>query len=94
VDAVNDDNWRTRAACQGMITKPEDDDPFHPPMGSGYVRPDRVMRAKAVCAGCPVRRDCLDFALRIERWEGVMPAVWGGLDPGERARLKTRRATA
>jgi WhiB family redox-sensing transcriptional regulator len=91
---VNDDDWRTRAACRGMVAKPDDVDPFHPPFQSGGVTASRVAYAKSICARCDVRPDCLDFALRIEQREGVMPAVWGGLDPGERARLKTRRATA
>jgi WhiB family redox-sensing transcriptional regulator len=89
VDAVNDDDWRTRAACRD---KPVEI--FHPPFQSGGNVAGAVAYAKSICAGCPVRRDCLDFALRIEQWEGVMPAVWGGLDPGERAQLKARRATA
>ncbi|MBL0202903.1 MAG: WhiB family transcriptional regulator [Candidatus Microthrix sp.] len=31
-------------------------------------------RAKAVCAECPVRQDCLEFAISVREKEGV----WGG----------------
>jgi hypothetical protein len=41
-----------------------------------------VARAKAVCATCPVRRDCLLEALAT----GNSFGVWGGLSSAERAR--------
>ncbi|MDO4243511.1 MAG: WhiB family transcriptional regulator [Actinomyces sp.] len=45
----------------------------------------QVLRAaRAVCAACPVRRECLEHALSTAEPDGV----WGGLTPGERrARL-------
>src|SRR5438270_80471 len=43
----------------------------------------REAAAKAVCAPCPVLRECLDWALHTqERW-----GVWGGTTPEERAEL-------
>jgi WhiB family redox-sensing transcriptional regulator len=42
--------------------------------------------AKAVCAGCPVRPDCLAFALDTEQNDGV----WGGLSETERRALKRK----
>lgn len=44
-------------------------------------------RAKAVCAGCPVRTECLAYALdrRIEH------GVWGGMTERERRALLRRR---
>jgi len=39
--------------------------------------------AKAVCAGCPVRRTCLAYALTEEIGWGV----WGGLTADEREAL-------
>jgi len=36
--------------------------------------------AKAICAGCPVRRKCLAYALS----EGIGWGVWGGLTADER----------
>jgi WhiB family redox-sensing transcriptional regulator len=39
--------------------------------------------AKQVCAACPARVDCLDYALRVSEPLGI----WGGLDPAERRAL-------
>ena len=47
------------------------------------MRSDREAAAKAVCAGCPVRRECLDHALT----SGEPYGVWGGLSEGERETL-------
>jgi WhiB family redox-sensing transcriptional regulator len=41
---------------------------------------DRERRAKAICATCSVRRDCLDYALRIREPHGI----WGGQNELER----------
>jgi len=43
-----------------------------------------VREAKAVCAGCPVRAQCLEHALA----HGERYGVWGGLSERERRRLK------
>jgi WhiB family redox-sensing transcriptional regulator len=50
---------------------------------------EKEARAKAVCAGCPVRPACLRFALR-ERVEGV----WGGTTDAERRGLRTSSRSA
>lgn len=47
--------------------------------------------AKAVCARCLVRGECLDYALE----HGIGEGVWGNTSPGERkAMLRNRRAAA
>ncbi len=46
-----------------------------------------VARAKAVCAGCPVRAECLEFALaNDERW-----GVWGGTSERQRRAMRAVR---
>lgn len=55
-----------------------DPDVFFPAKG-GSAR-----AAKAVCAGCPVRADCLGYALA----NGERFGVWGGLSPQERRELR------
>ena len=40
--------------------------------------------AKAVCGGCPVRIECLEYAVASDEEYGI----WGGFDPGERRLLR------
>jgi WhiB family redox-sensing transcriptional regulator len=47
---------------------------------------DRERRAKAICATCSVRKDCLEYALRIREPHGI----WGGLNELERRALLAR----
>lgn len=63
-------DWAEAAVCRGK---------------GGTMFPDRPdagakARAKAVCATCPVRQPCLEFAIaNVERH-----GVWGGLTWDER----------
>lgn len=40
-----------------------------------------------VCSTCPVRSECLDYALKSERTDGLRIGIWGGLGPYERTAL-------
>lgn len=52
-------------------------------------------RAKQICAACPVRRDCLDYALSgADTWRGITIGIWGGTTPRERHRLRQARKAA
>jgi WhiB family redox-sensing transcriptional regulator len=71
--------WQDSAACLGYDTNS-----FFTPSGSvaGWVRD--------LCRSCPVRRECLDFAMAIEGDHlGHMArhGVYGGLSAQERGRL-------
>jgi WhiB family redox-sensing transcriptional regulator len=46
--------------------------------------------AKAICATCPVREECLEYSLATRPADGV----FGGLTPVERHRLIRRRQKA
>lgn len=77
-------SWQDKAACRGM-------DVLLFFGTGGELRPEREIReakAKAVCASCPVRAKCLDYALG----NSIMHGVWGGLNEEERARERRRRA--
>ena len=67
-------DWRLRAACL-------DSDPelFFPEGTSGPAL-EEAARAKLVCAGCPVRARCLDWALA----NGAAFGIWGGRTEQER----------
>jgi WhiB family transcriptional regulator, redox-sensing transcriptional regulator len=65
--------WRAHAACAG--TSPA---MFFDP------NPQAIAAAKAICARCTVRDDCLAYALEADERFGV----WGFLDETERAQLR------
>lgn len=71
--------WQLRAACRGLDSALF----FHPDGERGPSRTQRENRAKAVCTGCPVVRQCRAHALVV----GEPYGVWGGLSEHERARL-------
>jgi WhiB family redox-sensing transcriptional regulator len=55
-----------------------------PPEWSGEQEPDREL-ATRLCAGCPVRAECLEFELRVAGEETV--GVWGALNQDDRRAL-------
>jgi WhiB family redox-sensing transcriptional regulator len=72
--------WYERASCLGV------DPELFFPVGTTGPALDQVDEARRVCRDCPVRRPCLDLALRTDAEYGV----WGGFDPLERKRLSRR----
>ncbi|WP_231839643.1 MULTISPECIES: WhiB family transcriptional regulator [Blastococcus] len=46
--------------------------------------------AKRVCAGCPVRAECLEYALASDERFGI----WGGLSERERRRVRLQRRSS
>ena len=72
-----DEGWRDDAACAGSGT-----DLFFPISEED----PQVEVAKEVCAECPVKDECLAYALSTNQTEGV----WGGLTGTERRRLRRR----
>jgi len=76
-------HWQSRAVCGGgsawLFFGPD-----------GETEPERKIRerkAKALCAPCPVRAECLDYALEHH----VRRGIWGGLNETERFRERLRR---
>ena len=74
--APGDESWRQEALC--AETDPE---AFFPEKG-GSTR-----EAKRVCVSCPVRMQCLEYALDNDERFGI----WGGLSERERRRVKLSR---
>lgn len=70
------ENWRERAACRGI------ENPDRLFFADINNRP-AVREAKAVCAGCPVRAECLEFSLRNAEY-----GIYGGLHERERDNVK------
>jgi WhiB family redox-sensing transcriptional regulator len=82
IDDITD--WRAHGAC---LT--EDPDLFFPVSTAGLSQ-HQEQRAKAVCADCPVRLECLQYALD----SGQVHGVWGGLAADELTRLRRNRQRA
>ena len=76
--------WQVHAECRGPIG-----DVFYPPSWPERrdERDAREARAKAICAECQVRSECLDHALALREQHGI----WGGLTETERRELMPAR---
>ena len=80
------ENWRSAGACLAA-----DPDLFFPISATGPAE-QQISRAKVICAGCGVRKECLEFAMSHDQVYGI----WGGTTPEDRqrARRRLRRAAA
>ena len=68
--------WRYRAACRGTDLS--------------VFFPGRAEPARQVCAGCPVRQPCLDYALS----HAITYGIWGGLTERDRRPLRVHHTAA
>lgn len=76
--------WQDLAACAGMDT-----DLFFPreniggpQQGRGVAgERERIRQAMMVCRQCPVRQDCLEYAINLD-----CVGIWGGMDTRARRR--------
>ena len=70
--------WMLSGKCREL--EPNE---FFPSDGTG------VTKARSICADCPVKAPCLEYALRNRIDHGV----WGGASERERRRILKRRKT-
>lgn len=75
-----DETWKLHAAC-----KDEDPELFFPEHRGPYNR--AVRKAQQICGHCPVRTDCLHYALVTDTLHGI----WGGVTAYDRAQLIGRK---
>jgi WhiB family transcriptional regulator, redox-sensing transcriptional regulator len=73
--------WHGEAACRDV-----DPEIFYPERG-GSAQP-----AREVCAGCPVRQECLEYALNDP--DAFYNGIWGGTASHERRRILASRRGA
>jgi WhiB family transcriptional regulator, redox-sensing transcriptional regulator len=71
-------DWVRRARCIGV------DPELFFPVGTTPPAMAQVAAAKAVCRACPVRVECLEWALATGQDSGV----WGGTSEEERRTLR------
>ena len=84
-------SWRDLAACQGMDTSLfyNTENIGGPREGKGVSgEKEKEIRAKKICGECPVREDCLDYAVDYSLGYGI----WAGMTPGERECWKRKHA--
>lgn len=70
-----DDKWRHQAACK-----------THPSRWWFDDEHNQFATAKAICKLCPVRTECLSYAMSLDNMHGI----WGGTTVYERRNLKKR----
>lgn len=70
-------DWPDKAACKGA-----DADLFFPERGAS------TRKAKAICAACEVKGECLDYAIEM----GEKFGIWGGLNERDRRKVRKGRA--
>jgi len=83
MDLVGDESstsWRDASICRDL------DPSVFFPVGVTGVAIEQIARAKAICAECPVRTECLDFTIATKQDFGV----WGGYDEEERRGMRRR----
>lgn len=67
--------WRDSAACRGVKKD------FYPASGKNNLRVRAVVKvALAICKECPVRLNCLNWAIENKEFYGI----WGGTTERER----------
>lgn len=76
--------WERTPAC---VTA--DPRVFFPEDGDGRPVEDgpEAEPARRICAQCPLRHQCLEYALSA----GMPAGIWGGLSTGERERIRAAR---
>jgi WhiB family transcriptional regulator, redox-sensing transcriptional regulator len=72
--------WRGLASCARHTP-----DLFFP-VGETGLGGTQIAMAKRICIGCPVRQECLDYALASNQRFGI----WGGLTEEERRPVRRR----
>ena len=83
---IEDWDWQFKGACRG--TDPETF--FHPENERGPRRRNRENAAKAICASCPVIKQCRTHALANAEPYGI----WGGLSEDDRLAILSRRGSS
>jgi WhiB family redox-sensing transcriptional regulator len=71
-----DTDWMALGKCRKLAPSV-----FFPNNGAG------VEQARQICAGCPVKEPCLEYAL----YHRIDHGVWGGASERERRRIARRR---
>jgi WhiB family transcriptional regulator, redox-sensing transcriptional regulator len=69
--------WHAQGSCRSA-----------PASISWFPEQTSLSEAKRVCASCPVREECLEWALAQDSY---LVGIWGGTSQRERHRLRAER---
>lgn len=72
--------WRQDAECRDL------DPNLFFPVGVTGPAVDQIAAAKGICSACPVRAECLEFAITTNQEFGI----WGGTSEDERRVLRRK----
>jgi WhiB family redox-sensing transcriptional regulator len=78
------ERWRQHAACGEVDPK------VFFPVGVTGAAVTAIAAAKAICTGCDVRAECLEFAVTTNQEYGI----WGGTSEEERRDIRRARRVA
>ena len=82
-------DWAARSLCRQLAAQGEVDLDLWFPPSEGADQP-WVKKAKRICRSCPVRPECLAYALQ----RGEEYGIWGALTSRERRKTATRTGAA
>ncbi|MEU8122477.1 WhiB family transcriptional regulator [Spirillospora sp. NPDC049024] len=74
-------NWEEAAACRSL------DPELFFPVAEENVYATQIAAIRRLCAACPARSRCLEWALTT----GEPHGIWAGTTPAERRRLRAAR---
>jgi len=75
--------WAEQALCTQA-----DPDAWFPTKGQHAL----AKTATRICQACPVRVQCLEYALSgADTWGGIATGIWGGTTPAERDQLRQQQ---
>lgn len=80
--------WMDRKACTPDDTN---DMCLFPSSRPNAADRAAIARALSICASCPVRAECADWAIHLPTGQRIVGSVIGGMTPGE---LNRARGTA
>jgi WhiB family redox-sensing transcriptional regulator len=74
-------SWKSRAACKGVGLE----------LFFNRRNTEDREKQKSLCFSCPVKKECLDYALNFEAGDPLRVGIWGGLLAKDRAKLKVKK---
>ena len=79
-------NKATNASCYDWEYDPDWWFPLETSRNRRWSRTPDAMKARAICASCPIIKSCRDYSLRYD----VIYGIWAGLDRHERYDLQKK----